>query len=251
MSVVERARIASVYLRLPRQARVAIAVGVSIAFSELFTSITMALIHIRETLPYFVIPAVVPALVAGPICMFTYGLIDELEAARSEAQRLANTDLLTGVLNRRRFIEIAKDELARARRSAAPLSVLLLDIDDFKAINDRHGHDVGDAVLRRLSGICTSALPPEYPFARWGGEEFIALLRGAGPGDAIGIAMRVREAIAAGDLEVGGRSLRVTASIGVAADERDEDGLDTIISRADRAMYEAKRKGKNAAVCAA
>jgi diguanylate cyclase (GGDEF)-like protein len=234
------------FLNMPLWLLVALTVVFSVAFSVLFTYATDWALHRALERSALIASILIPVLVATPVAHFGFGLMHSADAARREAQRLANTDLLTGVLNRRRFVEVARDELSR--REDKPVSVLLLDLDDFKHINDRHGHDAGDAVLRLISRACLDALRPGDPFARWGGEEFIALLPGAGPDVAIGVALRVRDAIAAQRLDLGSEAIHITASIGVAVDAPAGSGnLDTLITRADRAMYEAKRGGKNAA----
>jgi diguanylate cyclase (GGDEF)-like protein len=234
------------FLNIPLGLLVMLTVSFSVAFSVLFTCVTeLALRRAIDGQTLF-IAAVVPAIVAGPVAHFGFRLMHLANDARREAQRLANTDLLTGILNRRRFVEIARAELARG--NAEPIALLLMDLDDFKRINDSHGHDAGDTVLKLVSQTCLTALRPGDPFARWGGEEFIALLPGAGVEAALSIAAGMRDAIAAAAVVLGGQAIRVTASIGIAVDDAAAGAnLDALISRADHAMYEAKRAGKNAA----
>jgi diguanylate cyclase (GGDEF)-like protein len=237
-------------LRLPPWRATALVVAASVLGSiALTTFIQLSLdVSARAMIVGLVIATVVPVTIATPVAGVIVSLMHRLDAARREAQRLASTDLLTGALNRRRFIEVAERELARAQHDAASISVLLLDVDDFKQVNDRAGHEVGDEVLRAVSSACSTALRPGDPMARWGGEEFVALLPGAGPGEAIGIALRVRDAIAGIAVPAPTSPLRVTASVGVASRYDSAERLDALISRADRAMYEAKRRGKNGAV---
>ncbi|MGE0312821.1 MAG: GGDEF domain-containing protein [Lautropia sp.] len=238
-------------LALPQWLAVAIVVVLSVGGSVIATVILKYAqgAPIALFVPYMLVPATVPVLVSAPIATLILRLLHELDAVRRQAEQLASTDLLTGALNRRRFIELAQRELQRARFVRAPLSILLLDVDDFKDVNDRHGHDVGDQVLVQVAATCMRCLRPGDPFARWGGEEFVALLPGAGAAVAVRVALRVRDAIAATRVTESGKStvpLVVTASIGVAA-LRDDGSIDLLISRADRAMYHAKRNGKNAA----
>lgn len=193
----------------------------------------------------------VPLIVAWPVGMVFVTLIKSLEAARAEAERLANTDLLTGVLNRRRFVQVASDELSQAQTSNSSVTLLLLDVDDFKKVNDKHGHEAGDDVLKMVAQRCNEALRPEDSFARWGGEEFVAVLPGANDAESIGIALKVRSAISSGEVDTAGELIRVTASIGVASEHENQESLDSLINRADHAMYEAKRSGKNKAILSA
>lgn len=191
------------------------------------------------------IATVAPTLVSGPIGGFIVHLLREVEAARQQAQSLAWNDELTGLLNRRRFVELGTRELRLAQRQHTTLSAVLLDVDDFKRINDRHGHAAGDAVLQAIGRLLPGALRSTDIAARWGGEEFALLLPGAVGTDTVVVTERVREsierlAIAAG----GGQPLRCTVSIGV-ADATDTDTFDSLINRADRAMYRAKAAGKN------
>ena len=162
-----------------------------------------------------------------------------------EAQRLATVDPLTGLLNRRAFLTSLDLELERSRRLAYPVSVLLLDIDHFKQLNDRFGHAFGDAVLAAFGGSLARLLRKVDLVARWGGEEFVATLSGTDARGAETVAERLRSAVAAIELRASdGSKVSVTASFGVATWNRSE-GRDSIIDRADRAMYDAKHAGRN------
>jgi diguanylate cyclase (GGDEF)-like protein len=164
---------------------------------------------------------------------------------------MARRDDLTGSLNRRRFSEMLRREFLGAERSGRPLTVALLDLDDFKAINDRHGHAAGDAVLRAVAEVIQAALRGTDLAARWGGEEFSIALPGADIAQAVTVTQRVRAAI--GALRVAtdtGESVGCTASIGIAERGSPNETLDELFNRADRAMYKAKHSGKNRAVVA-
>ncbi|MEN9938562.1 MAG: hypothetical protein RLZZ387_5141 [Chloroflexota bacterium] len=165
-----------------------------------------------------------------------------------EAQRrLATTDGLTGLYNRRHFFELAEQEMVRARRYGHPLSVILLDIDHFKQINDRHGHQVGDIALRAAAACCRDTLRAVDLHGRYGGEELVFLLPETGPEGAAQAAERMRAAI---DhlpvIDAAGGLVRLSASLGVAALAPWNDvGLYQLLGRADQALYAAKRAGRN------
>ncbi len=170
-----------------------------------------------------------------------------LARARDAMARMAHTDFLTGLANRRAFVEAAKLELARARRYAAPVSVMMLDIDHFKAINDRFGHEVGDAVLRELAALALGELRAIDLMGRWGGEEFVVLLPETDATSALGAAERLRSAIEKSTLSGGNGSagLKLTVSVGYAEAAAGNGGIDALLRRADDALYRAKNSGRN------
>lgn len=172
---------------------------------------------------------------------------DRLERERYTAMlhRLAHRDELTGVSNRRDFIEKATRELAHASRSGYPAAVLMLDIDFFKSVNDRWGHAAGDQVLAELSGLISRNLRSFDLFARMGGEEFAILLPEIGLTGAKEVAERLRMEVKALLIRLdSGDELAVTVSIGVAKSRPDED-LDSVLARSDRALYAAKEAGRD------
>jgi len=194
------------------------------------------------------IAILVPALVAPVFGGTTLVLYFRLEQAHQELRRLAVTDELTGAANRRHFLQQAGERLASSRTATHPMSVLLLDLDDFKRINDSHGHLVGDEVLRLLVRVCQSLCRREDLFARFGGEEFAYLLPDTSEAEAAGVAARVVEEVAGTPLAIGGCVIRVTVSIGGATLGPGDKGLTDLLARADQALYSAKRAGKNRAV---
>jgi diguanylate cyclase (GGDEF)-like protein/PAS domain S-box-containing protein len=165
----------------------------------------------------------------------------ELEEANDQLRKLAVTDELTGLRNRRSFEERLVMEFSLARRRKRELSVLLVDVDNFKSINDRWGHAAGDDVLRRLGTILrTTVRLPDLP-ARYGGEEFVVLLPESGEESAMGLARRVMQRVAAEEWE----NEPLTISVGMAAmNESLENGFQ-LVELADEALYAAKRAGKN------
>ena len=174
----------------------------------------------------------------------------ELEATLARERALARTDDLTAAFNRRHFFDLARHELAIARRYHQPLSLILFDVDHFKRINDTAGHDAGDEVLRRVARTVRAHLRESDVFARYGGEEFVILLPRTGTSEAVVAAERIRNAIA-DDATVTSQGVRVvTISSGVAELLAGDDSLDLLIQRADRALYVAKRQGRNRTILA-
>jgi diguanylate cyclase (GGDEF)-like protein len=158
---------------------------------------------------------------------------------------MAGKDALTGAHNRRRFWELASRELQRRSRPAGTPSLLLLDVDHFRHINDSRGHPVGDQVLRKLVRLCLGQLRPADLFGRIGGEEFAALLVETDGNDALSVAERLRAHLEDAVLDTDSGPVGVTVSIGVASVGGDDNVLDDILRRADRALYRAKHRGRN------
>lgn len=166
---------------------------------------------------------------------------------RQELERLATTDPLTGLSNRRVFLERAGEEVGRARRNGKPVSVIMIDVDHFKSINDGFGHDAGDAVLVRLAEIVRGALRKSGDLvARFGGEEFVILAPETSLEGATSLAERLRETIAEAKVPTAAGVVRFTASFGVTViDASREAGIETALKQADDALYSAKRRGRN------
>jgi diguanylate cyclase (GGDEF)-like protein len=161
----------------------------------------------------------------------------------------AHTDELTGISNRRHFLNKAAQEIRRCGRSGQAISLLLLDLDFFKNINDQHGHAVGDIVLSEVSEAIEPTLRSFDIFARYGGEEFVILLPDTEQKEAFEVAERVRTKIESMEIVAGRQSIRCTASLGVAELKADEP-LELLISRADEALYQAKNAGRNRTITA-
>lgn len=171
-----------------------------------------------------------------------------LELALSREQDAARTDELTGLCNRRHFFDLAKQLFEAARRYHRPLSVVMLDLDHFKRINDRFGHQTGDEVLRMLTRTVAPHLRAADVFARYGGEEFVLLLPDTDPQRALGFVERIRLAVASQKLETGLGAVTITLSAGIAAMSEDDERIDPVIRRADQALYTAKAAGRNRAL---
>ncbi|WP_282339838.1 MULTISPECIES: sensor domain-containing diguanylate cyclase [Pseudomonas] len=177
--------------------------------------------------------------------------ITEKKQLEGELQRLATTDVLTKSSNRRHFFDCAQREFEHANRFGAPLAFLLLDIDDFKKINDTHGHQMGDQVLQRIAQCGATALRRGDLFGRIGGEEFAAVFPGCDPALAQQIAERLqREVQRLIFSSAQGEPFGVTVSQGLVSLRIEDAALGDLFARADAAMYQAKRQGKNQIVLA-
>lgn len=163
---------------------------------------------------------------------------------QSRIEEMASTDKLTGLLNRHAFAILAVKLLAEHRREPRPVAVLLADIDRFKEINDRHGHLAGDAVLEAVAQVLQRRLRASDLAVRWGGEEFLLLLKGCELDEARRIAEDLRQAVAASPVAAGKLAIPVTISIGVSQFDGKES-MDRLIGRADEALYAAKHGGRN------
>jgi len=171
--------------------------------------------------------------------------ITEKKHMELELHRLATTDVLTQSSNRRHFFECANQAFDSACAQGAPLAFLLLDIDDFKLVNDTYGHQEGDTVLQRIAESGRSALRRGDLFGRIGGEEFAAVFPGCAPDMAMQIAERLQREIQRQNFQSGGTTFSITASQGLTNLGADDPSLETLYGRADAAMYQAKRQGKN------
>ena len=181
--------------------------------------------------------AIVAAELGGPLRMVSLVY---------EARRLAATDTLTGLMNRRAFLEAIRKDRARAEKNVFPWSLLLLDVDFFKKVNDTYGHDAGDIVLQGVAAVLARMARRSDCVSRWGGEEFVLALVQTAEGGARIAAERVRRAIAEARFTLpSGEVLHATASIGLATAANEDWQIDDLIARADKAMYAAKHRGRN------
>lgn len=162
------------------------------------------------------------------------------------AQTLARTDYLTGLFNRRHFIELAERELARALRYQEPLSVLMIDIDHFKEVNDTWGHDSGDVVLQRIAHLIRDELREEDILGRIGGEEFAVALVNADKKHALEAAQRIRSTVANTAVVIpNGQVIKVTLSVGITELDEHDIRFKGLLHKADQALYQAKDSGRN------
>ncbi|WP_129627070.1 sensor domain-containing diguanylate cyclase [Candidatus Oscillochloris fontis] len=175
----------------------------------------------------------------------------ELEEALANSEQMARIDDLTGLLNRRSIMLILRNEVDRVRRYQSQVSVLMIDIDHFKQVNDRYGHLMGDQVLRECAGLLRRSIRAIDHLGRYGGEEFLCILPMTSEGAAVDLAERLNRDIShlrffANELV----SFHVTISVGVAEMRKHQDSPDRLLARADAALYQAKDNGRNCVMIA-
>ncbi|ATG75984.1 histidine kinase [Zobellella denitrificans] len=175
------------------------------------------------------------------------GTVIAEERTHNELKTLATTDALTGAMNRGSFVTEAEQEIGRARRYQQPLSLLLLDLDYFKRVNDSYGHSAGDEVLKAVAEFSRETLRTNDRFARIGGEEFAALLPYTAAAEAMEVGERLRTRIAAAPVQTAEQRISVTISVGI-TELVDDDDFNTLYNRADAALYRAKHQGRNRVV---
>jgi diguanylate cyclase (GGDEF)-like protein len=170
------------------------------------------------------------------------------QKVEEELRYWATTDALTGIANRRHFLDLTEREIQRTRRYGRPLSVLVFDVDHFKMVNDRHGHAAGDETLKTITRVAADSLRDTDLLGRLGGEEFGVLLTETDLTGAQELAERLRVAIAAAEVVIGNDIVRPTVSIGCASLGEMEEPTDSLFARADQALYRAKEGGRNRVV---
>jgi diguanylate cyclase (GGDEF)-like protein len=170
-----------------------------------------------------------------------------IEVRKMEATliRVAHSDVLTDLSNRRAIMARFREEVARAARQGQPLAMLVFDIDRFKQVNDTHGHLAGDAVLKHVAATLAAGKRSEDVLGRIGGEEFMLLLTHHSADNALHLAERLREHVAAAALDFEGKTLSVTVSGGISVYPEDGADWDHLYAQADRRLYESKRNGRN------
>lgn len=169
----------------------------------------------------------------------------DLQNANAELERLAATDPLTGAANRRELMHRVEQEIARASRHSAPLSLLMADLDHFKQINDEYSHHVGDDVLREFVRLAGDCLRPSDLLGRIGGEEFAVLLPDTDLSEARVVAERIRQALEQHVIQADANALSITVSIGVAEHQSGKERVEDLFNRADEQLYFAKQHGRN------
>ncbi|MGH2606857.1 MAG: GGDEF domain-containing protein [Anaerolineales bacterium] len=191
------------------------------------------------------IAGAIAALLTPLITIHFIRLSHQLDLAEEEMRRLASLDSLTQTYTRGHFLDLAEKEVLRAQRYGRPLSLLLLDIDHFKSINDRYGHSTGDRVLRAAVGLFRRQIRRSDLLGRYGGEEFVILLPETGEGGASVVAERIRVALREEAVSVGSLTVDMTVSIGLTSLRPDMQDIDALLAHADAALYRAKDAGRD------
>ncbi len=204
------------------------------------------LVYIAAAILAFVV--VVLVLFSGDIYLVQKRVADQ----QRKLANLARTDELTGLFNRRYVRKLLQAEFRRAKRYGLPLSILMLDIDHFKSVNDKYGHNCGDAVIVRVAEIMRNVSRDEAVIGRYGGEEFLVILPSTTKAESIAVAERFREAVENERIDCGQVSIAVTISVGVASSghEMEQDFPYSAVKKADQALYKAKDEGRNRVVVA-
>jgi diguanylate cyclase (GGDEF)-like protein len=183
--------------------------------------------------------AILWTVVSGLVCFTILRLVNEIRRQADQLEKLASTDTITGLPNRRVWDDALPRELARSLRTGAPVAIAILDLDHFKAYNDSHGHQGGDLLLKEIAGLWPGELRESDLLARYGGEEFVLLLPDCGQADVLAVVEKVRRATPS----------QVTCSAGVASWDGVEEP-EALVRRADEALYAAKRGGRDRTVAA-
>lgn len=220
-----------------------------VAFTYAIPTLVFLFLHKLPPIPlytasvfYVVVLTIISALL---LSRRIHGYRHAAYAVLRAAEAQARTDSLTGISNRRAFMDWARTEMARYERNQAPVCVLMLDIDHFKSVNDRFGHDAGDSLLTEFSRRVEGDLRAYDQFARLGGEEFVVVLPHCNLADGEVMATRLRRAICDAPFTAGGSAIAMTVSIGVTRLHAGEKQIDAALKRADAALYAAKDKGRN------
>ncbi len=198
--------------------------------------------------PVGIFIAILAPLIIAPCASYMMvSLAYRLQIANKRLKALRETDPLTNTLNRRKFMEIAERELALAERHCYPTSVVLVDFDDFKQVNDKHGHAAGDQALIHTIGVMKALIRESDILARFGGEEFILLLPHTAREGAQSLTQRILDQVAASRVPFEDIELTITLSAGIVTCETSRTPLDVLMCRADELLYASKQSGRNCA----
>jgi len=217
----------------------------SMSCSVAYTMIALHLADIPITWPAYVVALITPAVIALALTSVILRLMREHEQTRNILLKTHQYDSLTGVYNRHHFMGIAEREFELARRKCTALSLLIMDVDYFRQVNDTYGYQCGEMVLREIIGVCKDVLRSSDVLARYGGDEFIVLLPLTVRDGANAISARLCKKMAEHGMLWKDRSVQITFSVGVVEYQADTTNLSTLIAAAERALYCAKAAGGN------
>lgn len=227
---------------------VAIVTFITAAASAVVTAIAISLLN-SSSIGFeaaILLAISVPVVVTPPIVWYLVGLILRTYENEKEMRRLASYDSLTGLLSRHAFLDNANNYTSLANREGTVFSVMIIDLDKFKSINDKYGHPAGDAVLKLFADVVNSVARRSDIVGRLGGEEFAMLLPSTSTAEAIEFSGRLHDAINKAVVKYNDNIISYTASIGLTSfDPRSCDDIDDMLARADLALYQAKRAGRN------
>ncbi len=241
-----REQLRRLIIRLGKAGTVAAITAVSAGFSLVVTMLLMTALGQPLDFMSLLISVLVPLAVASTVSWGVVDVLFRVHHLEEEIRRVATYDMVTGVMTRHAFYSAAGTAHRIATRNRTALSVITIDIDDFKRINDSHGHAAGDSVLRSFGGTLKECARKSDIVGRIGGEEFAILLPDTGIDGAMHLAGKIRAAALNAAVEACGRSIGFTVSIGAAEiSHADETPLDVLIRHSDQALYAAKRGGKN------
>ncbi|MDM3871464.1 diguanylate cyclase [Porticoccus sp. W117] len=233
-------------IRLGRNRTVALFAVACVLVSVLITYLVMAWFADGINTIGLVISILVPALIAPTATWHSTGLILKIHDLEQEARKLATYDSLTTVMTRRAFMDSALSVMKVASRNHAPFSLLYLDVDDFKQVNDTHGHPAGDEVLRQFGEIIRHQIRASDLVGRIGGEEFALALADTHLGGAMHLAEKLRRSLGQHVVQYKQQAIQCTASIGISATEWNQPlSFEQLCNQADKALYRAKKSGKN------
>jgi len=236
-------------VRLGRTGTVITITGISLAFSLAPTILLLTAFGQPPQFEYLLIAVLVPLAVASTVSWAVVDVLLRVHHLEQEIRRVANRDMVTGVMTRHAFHAAAETAHRIAGRNRSALSAIMIDIDDFKRINDSHGHAAGDSVLRFFGATLKDCARKSDIVGRVGGEEFAIVLPDTDLEGAMNLAGKIRSAVQQARIEAGGRCISFTVSIGAAeSGPTGETSLENLLKQSDLALYAAKRNGKNVVV---
>ena len=224
-----------------------VATLLSVLLSLTIATINLIIFEIEPARWIFVysLSFIIPLLVASLVTYIIFSQVMRLQLAKEKIEEMGKIDFLTKIYNRGYFTDAGFREIATAKRYKHSLSAMIFDLDNFKQINDEHGHVIGDKVIQDSASTITSLIRDSDIFARFGGDEFVLLLPHTDLKDAENLAERIVQAVSALSISTASSEVNITVSIGVAVLKPEHSNIDHLIHAADEALYRAKLAGRN------